>query len=97
MRLLAPQILSLAIDKKENTAVVGFARMRGATSARNCAHGVTLPGGAKLIINYLRACPRSAVCLHALTFAQRRCGATRSGTGSRATRASCCRSWPLRE
>ena len=61
------QILSLAIDKKENTAVVGFARMRGATSARNCAHGVTLPGGAKLIINYLRACRRSALCLHTLT------------------------------
>lgn len=51
----ALQILSLQIDKKELSAIVGFARMRGATSARNCAHGVVLPGGAKLVINYLRA------------------------------------------
>ncbi len=40
------------IEKKPNEALVGFTRMRGATAARNCAHGMKLPEGATLVINY---------------------------------------------
>lgn len=32
--------------------MVLFSRMRSATSARNCAHGLVLPDGTKLTINY---------------------------------------------
>ncbi|CEH19455.1 hypothetical protein CBOM_06777 [Ceraceosorus bombacis] len=46
------RLLSLKVDKKEGSAIAGFSTMRGATSARNCAHGATLSSGAKLIINY---------------------------------------------
>ncbi|KDN40247.1 hypothetical protein K437DRAFT_258710 [Tilletiaria anomala UBC 951] len=42
------------IEKKPNEATVTFSRIRGATSARNCAHGMTLPDGPTLVINYER-------------------------------------------
>ncbi|CAO1635155.1 unnamed protein product [Sympodiomycopsis kandeliae] len=50
--LLRPYGRIVAIEKKPNEAVVLFSRMRSATSARNCAHGVELTNGARLVINY---------------------------------------------
>ena len=43
-----------SIEKKPNEAIVTFTRTRGATSARNCAHGMQLPEGPTLVINYER-------------------------------------------
>lgn len=51
--VLRPYGRLVSIDKKPNEAYVLFSRMRSATSARNCAHGLQLPnGGPTLIINY---------------------------------------------
>ncbi|CAO1614763.1 unnamed protein product [Jaminaea pallidilutea] len=50
--LLRPYGRITYIEKKPGEALVLFSRMRSATSARNCAHGLTLPDGTKLTINY---------------------------------------------
>lgn len=50
--LLRPYGRIASIDKKAGEAVVLFSRMRSATSARNCAHGLELTNGVRLVINY---------------------------------------------
>ncbi|CDU25343.1 related to PRP12-involved in early maturation of pre-rRNA [Sporisorium scitamineum] len=40
------------VKEKPSEALVTFARIRGATSARNCAHGLELPNGARFIITF---------------------------------------------
>lgn len=50
--ILRPYGRIVSIDKKANEALVLFSRMRSATSARNCAHGVQVREGPRLIINY---------------------------------------------
>lgn len=50
--LLRPYGRIASMDKKAGEAMVLFSRMRSATSARNCAHGLVLPDGTKLTINY---------------------------------------------
>lgn len=50
--LLRPYGRIVSIDKKPNEAIVLFSRMRSATSARNCAHGLELNNGVRLVINY---------------------------------------------
>lgn len=50
--LLRPYGRIASIDKKPGEAMVLYSRMRSATAARNCAHGLVLPDGTKLVINY---------------------------------------------
>ncbi|PWN18397.1 hypothetical protein BCV69DRAFT_314598 [Microstroma glucosiphilum] len=50
--ILRPYGRIVSIEKKANEAFVLFSRMRSATSARNCAHGVQVREGPRLIINY---------------------------------------------
>ncbi|KAJ1023023.1 hypothetical protein NDA13_005071 [Ustilago tritici] len=38
--------------EKPSEALVTFSRIRGATSARNCAHGLELPNGARFVITF---------------------------------------------
>ncbi|GAC92454.1 potential mitochondrial maintenance protein [Pseudozyma hubeiensis SY62] len=40
------------VKEKPSEALVTFSRIRGATSARNCAHGLELPNGARFIITF---------------------------------------------
>ncbi len=40
------------VKEKPSEAFVTFSRIRGATSARNCAHGYELPNGARFIITF---------------------------------------------
>lgn len=40
------------ISMEKEGALVTFSRMRGATSARNCAHGLKMDDGTRLVLNY---------------------------------------------
>ncbi|TKY89947.1 hypothetical protein EX895_001245 [Sporisorium graminicola] len=40
------------VKEKPSEALVTFSRIRGATSARNCAHGLELPNGARFVITF---------------------------------------------
>ncbi|PWZ03675.1 hypothetical protein BCV70DRAFT_209908 [Testicularia cyperi] len=40
------------VKEKPSEAFVTFSRIRGATSARNCAHGLELPNGARMVITF---------------------------------------------
>lgn len=46
------RVTKLEIDSKANQATAVYARMRGATSARNCLYGASI-GGRKVVIDYL--------------------------------------------
>ncbi|CAO1625309.1 unnamed protein product [Parajaminaea phylloscopi] len=50
--ILRPYGRIASIDVKSGEAFVLFSRMRSATAARNCAHGLTLPDGTRLLITY---------------------------------------------
>ncbi|EPQ25968.1 uncharacterized protein PFL1_06423 [Pseudozyma flocculosa PF-1] len=51
--LLRPYGRILSINKeKPSEALVTFSRMRGATAARNCAHGFVLSNGARMILTF---------------------------------------------
>lgn len=45
------------ITMGKTDAEVTFSRMRGATSARNCAHGLKLQDGTRLVLNYKSELP----------------------------------------
>lgn len=45
------RIVSIA-KEKPSEALITFSRIRGATSARNCAHGLELPNGARFVITF---------------------------------------------
>lgn len=56
--LLRPYGRILNIDaSNKGSAIVTFSRMRGATSARNCAHGFKTSSGTRLNITYEREHP----------------------------------------
>ncbi|KIS68234.1 uncharacterized protein UMAG_03816 [Mycosarcoma maydis] len=40
------------VKEKPSEALITFSRIRGATSARNCAHGLELPNGARFVITF---------------------------------------------
>lgn len=40
------------VKEKPSEALVTFSRIRGAASARNCAHGLELPNGARFVITF---------------------------------------------